>query len=235
MENQELARVEWRNQPVLTTNQLAEAYGCAPKNISKNFRYAKEYFVEGVHYFKLTGEDLRQFKRLLSGHSTKSSSAIHTYSSVAYLWTYQGCARHCKMINNTKAWDVFNVLEQAYFGMPQGESEALLPPAVDTELETLKERVQKQFAVSDKFDLAVVYVLLLSNLTVKIGLTKDLTERIQQIKAETHLDVLNYCTTKFMSREDAERLEAALKEKFAAYCIGGEYFDVKFSIVCAEI
>ena len=98
-----------------------------------------------------------------------------------------------------------------------------------------KNRMRKQFATAERFELAVVYVLLLSNATVKIGYTKDLTERIKKIEAETDLFVLNYKSTPFMSVEDARELEAKLKEMFAADCIGGEYFDVKFSIVCAEI
>lgn len=77
MENQELVRVEWRNQPVLPTNQLAERYGCKPKNIAKNFSLNHEYFIEGVHYFKLVGEELRQFK----SQATKSGMAIHPYAA----------------------------------------------------------------------------------------------------------------------------------------------------------
>lgn len=62
-----LIPVEWSNQRVLTTAQLAEVYECNPKNIKVNFGNAKEQFVEGVHYFKLTGEALRQFKGQVKG------------------------------------------------------------------------------------------------------------------------------------------------------------------------
>lgn len=54
--------VEYSNQPVVTTEQLAEFYGCEPKQIRQNFNNNKERFVEGKHYFKLDGEQLRVFR-----------------------------------------------------------------------------------------------------------------------------------------------------------------------------
>lgn len=59
-------------------------------------------------------------------------------------------------------------------------------------------------------------------------MTKDLTERIKNLKAETGLFVLNFRSTPFMAREEAVALEAALKEKFSVYVMGGEFFDMRF-------
>ena len=58
---------------------------------------------------------------------------------------------------------------------------------------------------------------------------------IKQLKAETKLDVLDFYSSRFMSRDDAAALEVALKEKFSADCIGGEFFDVKFTLVAADL
>lgn len=127
------------------------------------------------------------------------------------------------------------MLEQAYFGMPQSEATMLEPPTVESETERTLERVKKQFATIKKFEFAVVYLLLMSNLTVKIGYTGDLTQRVKQIKSETSLEVLNYKTSAFMSLEEARAKEAELKEKYAADCLGGEYFDVRFVDICKEI
>ena len=242
MNIKDLVPVDYSNQRVLTTAQVAEIYGVKPKRIHDNFQHAKEQFTEGVHYFKLTGEALRQFKR----YTEKIGVAIPPSSTHLYLWTYQGCVRHCKMLNTQAAWDMFNELERVYFAV-QAEQPSLSPaeepikeelpappPVVDDESERLMMRMKKQFAVIKKCEFAVVYVLLMSNLTVKIGYTKDLTERVKKIKSETGLDVFNFYTSRVMTLEDARILEVALKEKFAAYCIGGEYFDVKFSLVCAE-
>ena len=224
----DLVKIEWANQPVLLTKQVAEVYGTTVSNINKNFSNAKEYFIEGEHYFKLVGEDLRQFKRY-----TKRirMAEVHPYAAWAYLWTYQGCARHCKMLNTVEAWAVFDALERFYFGIADSQVEMPAP-----EVETLKEeviRLQNQFECATEF--AVVYVLLMSNGTIKIGMTKDLTDRIKQLKAETGLFVLSAHTSRFMPREEAAALEQYLLDKFSAYALGGEFFDCKFKLVAAEL
>ena len=55
-----LMPVVYANQRVLLTVQLAEVYNCAVYRIRDNFRAAKEQFVEGRDYFKVTGEPLRK-------------------------------------------------------------------------------------------------------------------------------------------------------------------------------
>lgn len=93
MENlEDLIKIEWSNQRVLTTAQLAYVYKCSPKHIKDNFRIAKTYFQKGVHYIKLESEDLRTFK----GLAEQIGLAVSPFASRLYLWTYPGCARHCK-------------------------------------------------------------------------------------------------------------------------------------------
>lgn len=53
-----------------------------------------------------------------------ASSAL-PFSKMAnclYLWTKQGAARHCKMLNTQKAWDMFDELEKSYFGNQEPQS-----------------------------------------------------------------------------------------------------------------
>lgn len=232
MEVKELVKVVWCNEPVLTTAQTAAVYGCTPTRIKDNFRLAKEYFKEGVHYFKVTGAALRELK-----HSEGFAPlAISKMTSCLYLWTKQGVARHCKMLNTQKAWDVFDALERFYFAAINPAPELPAPAEValtDNKVEEIEQRMKKQFDCP--IELAVVYVLLMSNFTVKIGMTKDLTDRIKQIQAESGLFVLNFASTKFLPREEAARLEKSLKEKYAADSLGGEFFDVKFKLVAAQL
>ena len=61
-EVKDLIPISWANQPVLLTSQVAKAYGTSTNVIKENFRYAKEQFEEGVHYYKLTGAELRALK-----------------------------------------------------------------------------------------------------------------------------------------------------------------------------
>ena len=235
-----MVKIEWSDEPVLTTNQLAERFGCEPKNIANNFKRSKEYFVEGEHYFKLTSEALRQFK----SYSSKKGMAIHPYAAWVYLWTHKGCVRHCKMINTANAWRMFNELERVYFGVLEGEitmpdevvtpTVDVKPPLAQVDKAELLTRIKKQFA-KPCAEFAIVYVLLLSNLIVKIGYTTNPTERFKKIRAETKLDIIDFHSSRLMSLDEARAKEAALKEKYATDCLGGEYFNVRFVDICKEL
>lgn len=109
----ELTIVEHNNQRVLTTEQLAQAYGCEPTNIKKNFNSNKERFIEGKHYFKLEGDALQDLR------VTNSDLQISPMTRSLYLWTERGASRHSKMLGTDKAWEVFDQLEETYFTVHQ--------------------------------------------------------------------------------------------------------------------
>ena len=91
--NNNIIPIEFKNQRILTTKQLAEQFGTNEQNISKNFTRNSERFAEGKHYFKLEGEELKQFKGyVLNDESLK-------FVSVLYLWTDRGAARHAKILD----------------------------------------------------------------------------------------------------------------------------------------
>ena len=96
---------------VMTTEQLAEAYGCDVQHIKQNFNNNKDRFTEGKHYFRLEGSDLKGFKRQVENFDLPVSK----FASTIYLWTKRGAARHCKMLGTNCAWDVFEELEESYF------------------------------------------------------------------------------------------------------------------------
>lgn len=102
--------IEWSGQIVITTAQLAEAYGATPDNINKNFSSNKDRFTEGKHYILLTGEELRQFK-----NHPNFSKVVQKNTSQLYLWTRRGASRHCKILGTDKAWEQFDYLEEYYF------------------------------------------------------------------------------------------------------------------------
>ena len=110
----EITRIEYHGQPVLTPAQLAEFYETNINNLQVNFRNNAERFIKGKHYFKLEGDDLNEFRHCLKNFQT----VVSPRTSVLYLWTKQGCARHCKSVGTDKAWDVFEVLEENYFNPP---------------------------------------------------------------------------------------------------------------------
>lgn len=48
--------------PVITTELLAQLYGTEILNIQVNFTRNKERFVEGKHFFKAAGEELKNLR-----------------------------------------------------------------------------------------------------------------------------------------------------------------------------
>nr|WP_317429566.1 phage antirepressor KilAC domain-containing protein [uncultured Mitsuokella sp.] len=104
--------VDYNGVRVLTTEQLAQAYECEPHQISHNFKNNETKFKAGVHYYKLTGEDLKEFKQELG--DDKICQTLK-FTSVLYLWTRRGASRHCKMLGTEKAWEMYDALEENYF------------------------------------------------------------------------------------------------------------------------
>ena len=113
------ARVCYSDKLILTTEQLAEFYGCDANNIKKNFNANKQYFTEGKHYFKVEGDALNVLR------VTAGELQISSRTRMMYLWTKQGAARHAKILKTEKAWAVFELLEENYFTPKE-------KPAVDT-------------------------------------------------------------------------------------------------------
>ena len=114
---QKLVPVEYKEQRLLTGKQLAAFYETTPARIRDNFRAAKAkgYFVEGKHYFKLEGNDLKRVKRVveeaLFSCSARTSNPISGVARTVILYTVQGAARHCKMLNTDKAWNAVDLAD----------------------------------------------------------------------------------------------------------------------------
>ena len=119
--NHEVEIVELNNERVLTTEQLAEVYGCDTTNIKKNFNANKDRFIEGKHYFKLEGEALQELR------VTQSDLQISPMTRTLYLWTRRGASRHCKMLGTDMAWEMFDFLEDCYFSQRRAEPRQLTP------------------------------------------------------------------------------------------------------------
>ncbi|MDE6666293.1 MAG: ORF6N domain-containing protein [Ruminococcus sp.] len=106
MNNFKITPIEQGGQRVLTTAQLAEAYGTDRKVISYNFNHNKTRYIEGVHYYCLTGEELKAIREI---HELPKN--INTL----YLWTEKGALLHAKSLNTDKAWEVYEFLVDTYF------------------------------------------------------------------------------------------------------------------------
>lgn len=102
------------NQRLLTTEQLAEFYEATPKNIRDNFQNNRNKFIEGKHYFSLEGDDLKALK-----NDTENIGIVGSRVNQLILYTKQGASRHSKMLGTDRAWDMFDELEENYFNPKQ--------------------------------------------------------------------------------------------------------------------
>lgn len=109
--------IVYQGTPVLTTDMLAYAYEVEPKQIRQNYANNKKRFVEGKHFFSVSGQELKTFLLCVENFDSQISPKVR----VLTLWTERGAARHAKMLNSDKAWDVFEMLEETFFHVAKAE------------------------------------------------------------------------------------------------------------------
>jgi hypothetical protein len=99
---------EYKDIRVLTTQQIAEAYGTDTNVITKNFNRNKDRYTEGKHYVCLEGDELKEFK-------TKGQIDLSLKVNKLYLWTEKGAFLHAKSLGTDEAWEVYERLVDFYF------------------------------------------------------------------------------------------------------------------------
>ena len=112
----ELIPVNFDDQRVLTTEQLAEVYETTPRRITENYNRNKDKFTDGIHYYLLQGEALQAFKSQYA-----KSVSVNKHAAILYLWTERGANRHCKILDTDKAWEQFDNLEETYFRVRENQ------------------------------------------------------------------------------------------------------------------
>lgn len=101
--------IEQNGQRVLTTAQLAEAYGTDSRIISNNFNRNINRYKEGEHFYRLTGDELKEFKAC---HQIDDNLK---FAPFILLWTERGSLLHAKSLNTDKAWEAYDYLIEHYF------------------------------------------------------------------------------------------------------------------------
>ena len=109
--NKSLQVVETNNQRVLTTAQIAEQYETDTRIISNNFNRNEKRYVEGKHYYCLTGDVLREFK------ANHQFDDLRPNTNKFYLWTEKGALMLAKSLNTDKAWQAYECLVDTYFSV----------------------------------------------------------------------------------------------------------------------
>ena len=106
----ELAVTEYKEIRVLTTQQIADAYGTDTQIVTNNFNRNKDRYVEGKHYICLTGDEKADFI-----NKNQNDFSSFTRAKAIYLWTEKGAFLHAKSLNTDKAWEVYEHLVDTYF------------------------------------------------------------------------------------------------------------------------
>jgi phage antirepressor YoqD-like protein len=145
----ELIPVEYQNQRVLTTRQLAEKYETDIKIISNNFNRNKNKYLENKHYYCLKGDDLRDF---ISIHHFDEYSPN---TPLLYLWTVSGALFHARSLNTDVAWKVYEGLVDNYFRsthqIPQTYAESSRLAAEQAEIIEAKDRTIAELTIRAEF------------------------------------------------------------------------------------
>ncbi len=121
MTNFNLIPIENEGKRVLTTAQLAENYEASAKTIADNFRNNRKRYIEGKHFYCLTGDELKAFK------SESENFGFAPNLNKLYLWTEKGALLHAKSLNTDKAWEVYDFLVENYFRVQQIQQKQLSP------------------------------------------------------------------------------------------------------------
>ncbi len=210
----ELTVLEHNSIRVMTTEQLAEAYGCAPKQIQQNFSNNRVRFIAGKHFFVLEGQDLQTFRLQVENIELQISPKTRHL----YLWTERGAARHSKMLGTERAWDVFEQLEDSYFKVAKNMTpEEFLLYSAQRMVEQAK-AIKAANARIDKVDERLLEV-----------------ESKQMTIDQHHYTIIGYANLtgiRGVSRDGAARLgrKASAMSRKQGYHIGKEY-DAKYGMV----
>jgi hypothetical protein len=185
---EELIPVEYSNQRILLTSQLAESYETTERRISENFTRNQDHYIEGKHFYCLEGDEKRDFvDRTQIADSLKNASGL-------YLWTEKGALLHAKSLGTDKAWEVYDMLVETYFEAkkikPMSQVEMLAAQAqAMVELER-KANEAKQIATDTKA--AVTTALDVFTKPVGDDWQQCMNERVRKICAENQLSYLQF-------------------------------------------
>ena len=159
----ELKITEYKDIRVLTTQQIAEAYGTGTEVITKNFNRNKERYLEGKHFICLEGNELKEFK-------TTGQFDLSSRINKLYLWTEKGAFLHAKTLNTDKAWEVYDRLVDEYF-----EKDSRKPMTVAEQIQLLAQGNQDHEERIEKLE---------NTMTIDYGQQKYLGDLVSRVVIE---------------------------------------------------
>ncbi|MFC2997604.1 ORF6N domain-containing protein [Acinetobacter sichuanensis] len=159
--------INFKSIPVVTNEMLANFYGTDASNIRKNYSNNKARFIEGKHFFKIVGQELKDFMTSLKTVTSdllvnNVHAQISSKTRVLTLWTERGAARHAKMLDTDQAWDIFEQLEDCYFNRQE-----ILAKTHKSEREPLTNAVNMLVAKTKHLNYSDAYKLVHQRFNVK--------------------------------------------------------------------
>jgi len=152
--DKQTAIIEYNSVPVMLTEQLADFYGTDSVRIRQNHDRNNERFVEGKHFFKITGQELKDFASSLKILANYPEISSKTRSLI--LWTEKGASRHAKILDTDQAWNVFEQLEDCYFATKsQAGFELAIPQNLPSALRAYADQVEQNLIIAKERDHAI--------------------------------------------------------------------------------
>ncbi len=177
--------IEVRGIRVLTTRQIADAYGTTKDKIIYNFNYNKGRYILGKHYIEVMGEELRRLKR------TCENQMSFKYAKSLYLWTEKGALLHAKSLNTDKAWEVYDYLVDYYFRAEE----------------------KKESAKVEKKSVPVIESKPYTREVVDVPENPEVLKAIQKIRDDlTCMDVLLQYSIRYTEKKAYDRIQKAAAE-----------------------
>lgn len=199
-----LIPVEYQDQRILTTAQLAESYETTGEVISNNFNRNIERYQEGKHYFVLEGELKREF---LNNHQIDDGSKN---AFRIYLWTEKGVLLHAKSLGTDKAWEVYEMLIETYFNKQQ-----ILKPMTQLEIVAAMAQSMVQFekklteteTLANKASRQITSALDIFTTPLKDDWRHEMNEKVNQMCLEHGLSYLQFRHDIYVELESTARVD----------------------------
>lgn len=110
----EIRPLAYKGARVITTELLAREFRATEKNLHDNFGNHQTRFADGVHFFRVSGEELRALK-----NSPDFIGVVKANTPSLILWTERGVFRHAKILETDQAWEAYERLEDVYFAVKE--------------------------------------------------------------------------------------------------------------------
>ena len=162
IDNNELFLVKYKEQRVLTAQQIAKMHEKETRQVNEAFRNNLEKFELGEDYFKIDRIDL-EFSHLFTSNNQDK----------LFLFSESGYLNLCKIFNDDISWNVFKKLKKAYFIVKEIQAKFL----EDYISKSIFEELLKQYKFLendvDEQDEYIKQILPLAEYTISVSNSKN--------------------------------------------------------------